>query len=321
MRIKLYICCISLALFLYFNIKKFIKRIEIFVNMQLEEALSIIDEVDSNKHLAMLAPISVDCKKHIAELVDPLFDLVCTQKKFYSELERMTKWAYMQPPDPKGYGKDAEKWAKYVKVERYGKWGYGISSALLVLSTVVYEAVTGTAPPMPFICLAGVMAGTFITSAYTANKAGSLKVNKDVGRYIKDSAEFYALCEIFTAKGDIVGNSLFLYQSALERFCWVLRKQGYHETQLGILNTESDKLSFFKERYKDLIKSIARSKKENIPPNARGIAANKRVAFEIISQTIAMLLDYVQKESDIDSQRLDLVKEYIKGPQLVLIKN
>lgn len=249
--------------------------------MSLEKTIQKIEQIKINQGIVSLSPIEISSVEIFEDLKDPLILLILSQRSFYLDLERLYKWGKSEISKPSDYGVNAQAWLD--------------------------NQLTCTQTNSSLI--------SQIKSRYHQYRTNSLKQKPDTLEYIDDLAEFYTLGDFFNRENfDVFENSINNYIKYLNRFDWVLKKQGYSQDDISILNSESDKLNKFKGEYKSIIKKITQCKK--------GPLTNNRKIIEDECKTKLDLIDLESLKSMItDCDNLPkLLTNYIIGPKLVVLK-
>jgi hypothetical protein len=276
--------------------------------MDLEESLDKINEVKLHKGLVSVSPVVIPSLDILKDIHEPLMSLVLTQRSFYSHIDLLDEWGKSQAPNAEDYGTNAEEWLKHEIRTHKGFWSLVGGAGL-----TVGGGVSGILP-LTLIGTAGMLYGG-ITVHHSRYKTDTLQFEEDASNYIRDLAKFYAIGQTFTRKGlDVLGDSTNNYKESLDRFRWVLRKQGYHKEDIGILNAESSKIGDFANLYQDIIEQISSSKKGPVPKWGGGIAPH------CIGEMGSIDINSIESMFEDYKNLTDLVVNYIKGPRLVVLK-
>lgn len=283
------------------------------LTMKLEEAVHIVDETQRYRGLAAVSPVSIDTHALNPNAREQLTQLIFRQRSFYSELDSLQRWATAPLPDPANYGSTAVEFITAERRTYYGLSGFLGGDAIILASVI--GMMNNYIPPL-LVPVFGEMLliGGALLLWRSRDQTEELQFDPHAGQYIRDLAAYYGSAARFTRKGlDILGDRTRNYVEALERFQWLLQKEGYSEEQLRILQLEKDNITPFAAQYKSIIKALAKSKKGPVPPWGGGISPH------VITAMGAMDIGSFKEAFDLTRNLPELVREYQKGPTLVLM--
>ncbi|MBT4823853.1 hypothetical protein HN695_00620 [Candidatus Woesearchaeota archaeon] len=285
--------------------------------MKLEQAIEEIERVNLNKGLAQVSPVNIRDKRVFDEIVGPLGDLLFNQKMFYSGVELLTKFKDMEAPKASDYGKHAVQWLRYERSTYVGLGLMMLGAATLVTSALAAAPLWAILPTG-----AAFIGGSLMLhlGRYKTDELGD-EFDGKANDYVKDLAKFYALKDNYTKEN--INEFEFKtssYKEALDRFAWVMRKQGYNEKKLEILYQESEKIVRFENVYGEVTRTIAKSKRGPVLKFSGGISpsmvdAGSSLNIGELEKNLVNLEDWVSVSKNFK----DNVLRYVKGPQLIVI--
>lgn len=274
--------------------------------MNLEEALTKVEQIRSFKDLVNTSPIEIKKEEIDLGLESTLQKLVLAQKSFYREVDILNNFKSAQFPVAEEYGEDAQKWMTFEKVVYHSFKGMALGVLGLVVNNFVGE-------PLLSYLSSGTIVSSVVLASFCQFKTDTL-FSPESHEFVEDVGKFYGSIKKYKSlffENDLEHSSenyLDVLNSSLNDF----RLRGKTNEELRILVSERNRVKEFYNLSPQITKAIIKSKKLPFPRwhpavSLASITGSTSLTIERFKQ------DY-QNAKDVDN----LVKDFLKKPELII---
>lgn len=237
--------------------------------MRLEEAVSKIESIVKYKQTGVDGLTYLNDKIKFMndyegvekeQLQDKLHETLLIHHDFYNHIDCLYAFAKSSPPNPRAYGRKAEKWLRTHKTTNYSFWttmgGFGVT----IVGLISNASVLGI--PVSSAGMTGLAVGGVVAQCCNVRAEG-LANDEDVSTYIKDLATYFARGKQFKRTKIKFFDKLRFFEDSMNSYLDSLKKltDNFEGEFTSDLTNNYIELQSFKKDYIDIIQTIRKNKK------------------------------------------------------------
>jgi hypothetical protein len=261
--------------------------------MDLEEAITCIEEVKVDKGIASFAPPTLDVRNLNEQSLKSMVNMITFQESFYKGIGYLESAAKDDHPD---------------ELEVHRLWKRNSIYESICLSSVFmplgWELGSLAGGDFKGALVSGVIALSLLAGVkYFEKKKNAIDKNetdeKQITEYLPNLLQDQKVKRMFKE------TRFDPYNKHLGQLHWNLQKQGINEINYTILAKETEKVKRFISVYQDITSAIANHKSHS-----------RYDRLDIMLASTKLLCDTVKSLTISDEERKERIIRYLKGPTL-----